>query len=97
MKPRTPTLARAAIRCAALAAALLSLTAPARAQTQPQSGSRACMIEAPIQALGSPTTITDCLQRSEEHTSELQSPDNLVCRLLLEKKNGGCTEPKSGQ
>src|SRR5258708_21019052 len=27
------------------------------------------------------------LDRSEEHTSELQSPDHLVCRLLLEKKN----------
>src|SRR5438552_5205579 len=26
-------------------------------------------------------------ERSEEHTSELQSPDHLVCRLLLEKKN----------
>src|SRR5258708_25093516 len=30
------------------------------------------------------------LVRSEEHTSELQSPDHIVCRLLLEKKN---TEP----
>src|SRR2546430_16837298 len=29
------------------------------------------------------------LQRSEEHTSELQSQSNLVCRLLLEKKNNG--------
>src|SRR5256885_6457965 len=28
----------------------------------------------------------DLLVRSEEHTSELQSPCNLVCRLLLEKK-----------
>src|SRR5256885_5205140 len=28
-----------------------------------------------------------CPRRSEEHTSELQSPCNLVCRLLLEKKN----------
>src|SRR5207244_12681056 len=28
-------------------------------------------------------------QRSEEHTSELQSPDHLVCRLLLEKKKIG--------
>src|SRR5256885_12150132 len=28
-----------------------------------------------------------CRVRSEEHTSELQSPCNLVCRLLLEKKN----------
>src|SRR2546426_5045016 len=27
-----------------------------------------------------------CYLRSEEHTSELQSPCNLVCRLLLEKK-----------
>src|SRR5438552_7151724 len=27
------------------------------------------------------------LPRSEEHTSELQSPDHIVCRLLLEKKN----------
>src|SRR5690606_2247355 len=27
------------------------------------------------------------VQRSEEHTSELQSRENLVCRLLLEKKN----------
>src|SRR5258708_20364997 len=26
------------------------------------------------------------VSRSEEHTSELQSPDHLVCRLLLEKK-----------
>src|SRR5256885_5711403 len=29
------------------------------------------------------------LKRSEEHTSELQSPCNLVCRLLLEKKKEG--------
>src|SRR5690606_42053648 len=32
---------------------------------------------------------TECVDdpRSEEHTSELQSRENLVCRLLLEKKN----------
>src|SRR5258708_29780298 len=29
--------------------------------------------------------------RSEEHTSELQSPDHLVCRLLLEKKKNPTT------
>src|SRR5207244_11326988 len=29
---------------------------------------------------------TAAMARSEEHTSELQSPDHLVCRLLLEKK-----------
>src|SRR5207244_12957155 len=32
------------------------------------------------------TTIFKTQARSEEHTSELQSPDHLVCRLLLEKK-----------
>src|SRR5690606_41691180 len=29
---------------------------------------------------------TEAVERSEEHTSELQSRENLVCRLLLEKK-----------
>src|SRR5258708_22435694 len=33
--------------------------------------------------------------RSEEHTSELQSPDHLVCRLLLEKKNKEMTSQAS--
>src|SRR5438552_7575763 len=33
------------------------------------------------------STLADA-NRSEEHTSELQSPDHLVCRLLLEKKKG---------
>src|SRR5947208_13464687 len=33
----------------------------------------------------------DAAPRSEEHTSELQSPDHLVCRLLLEKKNSTST------
>src|SRR5258708_25130212 len=31
-------------------------------------------------------------RRSEEHTSELQSPDHLVCRLLLEKKKNNDQE-----
>src|SRR5256885_9658971 len=38
---------------------------------------------APIPKTGNPHPRV----RSEEHTSELQSPCNLVCRLLLEKKN----------
>src|SRR5688572_32527791 len=33
-----------------------------------------------------PERSSNCKQRSEEHTSELQSQSNLVCRLLLEKK-----------
>src|SRR5438445_5304413 len=35
--------------------------------------------------------------RSEEHTSELQSRQYLVCRLLLEKKNATISDPLSGQ
>src|SRR5258708_17366111 len=37
--------------------------------------------------LSAPLGGSTVLDRSEEHTSELQSPDHLVCRLLLEKKN----------
>src|SRR2546426_9215338 len=35
---------------------------------------------------GGPGVTSQTVNRSEEHTSELQSPCNLVCRLLLEKK-----------
>src|SRR5256885_12290617 len=54
-------------------------------------------IESPADELSSPlpapefaaatTAVVHNIERSEEHTSELQSPCNLVCRLLLEKKN----------
>src|SRR5258708_26819914 len=37
-------------------------------------------------AAGHATPVERHRRRSEEHTSELQSPDHLVCRLLLEKK-----------
>src|SRR2546426_3813725 len=39
--------------------------------------------------------VRDGAGRSEEHTSELQSPCNLVCRLLLEKKKKKKTNYKS--
>src|SRR5690606_42000017 len=42
-------------------------------------------LPAPITPVGEPSHRTR--RRSEEHTSELQSRENLVCRLLLEKKN----------
>src|SRR3989454_11323193 len=41
-----------------------------------------------LEALG------EAVERSEEHTSELQSPCNLVCRLLLEKKKKAYCNPK---
>src|SRR5258708_9560897 len=40
-----------------------------------------------------PSTLSFCWTRSEEHTSELQSPDHLVCRLLLEKKKQQRSNP----
>src|SRR5256885_2486529 len=42
--------------------------------------------EAPSRSSPSRSPAAALLPRSEEHTSELQSPCNLVCRLLLEKK-----------
>src|SRR5207244_13148979 len=44
-------------------------------------GSALC--ESSRRTTSTPSSVPD---RSEEHTSELQSPDHLVCRLLLEKK-----------
>src|SRR5947208_13521921 len=40
----------------------------------------------PPSTVGMCSTLPLIAARSEEHTSELQSPDHLVCRLLLEKK-----------
>src|SRR5438552_5567279 len=45
-----------------------------------RDGRLLCVVEEPNDLLAMERT------RSEEHTSELQSPDHLVCRLLLEKK-----------
>src|SRR5262249_58071904 len=54
---------------------------------------------APVTIVNSETGLTRSVttdsagERSEEHTSELQSLTNLVCRLLLEKKNPGVRCP----
>src|SRR3712207_8969741 len=58
-------------------AGLLTFVAPAFHDTE-----RYLLPVVPIIAVG-----VACLIRSEEHTSELQSRQYLVCRLLLEKKN----------
>src|SRR5258708_29274946 len=44
-----------------------------------------CLLVCVAPAVDDPA-VREFLVRSEEHTSELQSPDHLVCRLLLEKK-----------
>src|SRR2546426_8050093 len=55
------------------------------------------VVQAPRQQLLRLCGRRDPLSRSEEHTSELQSPCNLVCRLLLEKKNEYNSESEKNQ
>src|SRR5258708_19840380 len=51
------------------------------------NGTQCCGLDGLLGHSKSPRlSTTVILKRSEEHTSELQSPDHLVCRLLLEKK-----------
>src|SRR5207244_11092062 len=50
------------------------------------SGTEAASKRAISPGWGVRTRAAGAARRSEEHTSELQSPDHLVCRLLLEKK-----------
>src|SRR5258708_14847299 len=54
----------------------------ARLVSMLEAGKRPLLRELPQESTPHP----DALPRSEEHTSELQSPDHLVCRLLLETK-----------
>src|SRR5690348_17431079 len=78
-------LARAALTCVAepgdpVMGALLRTCSPAEIVTALVRG------RVPVPAAGAAGPGRDRPQRSEEHTSELQSPVHLVCRLLLEKK-----------
>src|SRR5690606_41758222 len=57
------------------------------------AASKVCILLLMMSAAGcaSKSSLPVTMQpRSEEHTSELQSRENLVCRLLLEKKNTDC-------
>src|SRR5207247_6349274 len=54
----------------------------------------ACLVDG-LQALGGLEGQLVALRRSEEHTSELQSRVDLVCRLLLEKKKQPALQTKS--
>src|SRR2546426_9013406 len=50
----------------------------------------------PLKGVLEGNALPDHGERSEEHTSELQSPCNLVCRLLLEKKKANAAASVSG-
>src|SRR2546426_9314212 len=58
-----------------------------RGRTRPGRGIARCSNRARRRTPRPEGTTAPPRTRSEEHTSELQSPCNLVCRLLLEKKN----------
>src|SRR5688572_32094835 len=66
------------------------LASPGRTTRPVSSETRAVAIvtpaEGPSLGMAPAGTCTWMSERSEEHTSELQSQSNLVCRLLLEKK-----------
>src|SRR5205085_6450013 len=64
-------------------------TAAPALPTGPPGCTCAVSASAPAASISPPTT---SWTRSEEHTSELQSQSNLVCRLLLEKKKNKRTE-----
>src|SRR5438132_8657171 len=55
-----------------------------------RAGSYTVRVEQPDYPFLNPVIVAD-VTRSEEHTSELQSHSDLVCRLLLEKKNWAVT------
>src|SRR2546427_8138242 len=71
----TVTAAAGALEVASRNVAFLKKTRVSSHAGVPQTSTRACA-----------GTVSMVYDRSEEHTSELQSQSNLVCRLLLEKK-----------
>src|SRR5256885_7997726 len=75
------TLFRSVDERIAVAAALVERVHPASVRARRPRHREAIHHPALLRPVGDPPG------RSEEHTSELQSPCNLVCRLLLEKKN----------
>src|SRR2546430_9085382 len=56
-----------------------------------QADGHVCRCRAGVENVDVVDPGTTPANRSEEHTSELQSQSNLVCRLLLEKKNNSFT------
>src|SRR3989475_8128675 len=66
-----------------------------RPYLRPNSGQGGGPPQLDMSNVGSQVLILDTKGRSEEHTSELQSQSNLVCRLLLEKKKKKITYTQS--
>src|SRR3712207_7819655 len=67
--------------------AAISLSLWRTCSTAPPSGSGSASLSSPMNHIVASALTSMISSRSEEHTSELQSRQYLVCRLLLEKKN----------
>src|SRR5688572_31660039 len=63
----------------------------APAASDSHNATRGLAVRSIAKAYDRRAVLHDVSLRSEEHTSELQSQSNLVCRLLLEKKKTKCT------
>src|SRR5438552_9188874 len=76
----------------------LSPTGPGRALLEGLGPvlNRLSDLRARCRSAAAPDRLRVGVNRSEEHTSELQSPDHLVCRLLLEKKKNSLYSPSQG-
>src|SRR5258706_11296511 len=68
-----------------------------RLQLVHRDGELLAQLFPPFHAAGAPGSASGVEGRSEEHTSELQSLTNLVCRLLLEKKKTQSIMPPTQQ
>src|SRR3712207_8556151 len=66
-----------------------------RRRHSPRKNARVSDGGAVIARVTSSSVSRRCIERSEEHTSELQSRQYLVCRLLLEKKKNNRQKPTS--
>src|SRR2546430_13197425 len=77
------TLFRSLITASSLTAAVSSTSNGAQATSNGLGSTLADLVVNGVQVTFGDATVA----RSEEHTSELQSQSNLVCRLLLEKKH----------
>src|SRR2546426_9232546 len=68
------------------AAAALNPDSSTNSSRRPKTKPGCCPATVRSNEVTTPIATNTRMCRSEEHTSELQSPCNLVCRLLLEKK-----------
>src|SRR5690625_6863870 len=80
--PLETTLAALSVTIASEVASFLTAKVPPKPQQESDSGRLTTSM---------PSTARSSFRRSEEHTSELQSRGQLVCRLLLEKQKKGQT------